>query len=49
MIVTEAVSEYLAELRQDPDPVLAEMEDQGTREHIPIVAPETGAGWQRRY
>lgn len=43
MIVTEAVSRYLAELRDPPDPVLAEMEEQGAREGIPIVAPETGA------
>jgi predicted O-methyltransferase YrrM len=42
MIVTEAVSEYLATLRPQPDPVLAEMEAQGEREGIPIVAPETG-------
>ena len=26
-----------------PDSVLAEMEEQGSREHIPIVVPETGA------
>jgi predicted O-methyltransferase YrrM len=43
MIVTEAVSRYLAELRPQPDPVLSEMEEQGAREHIPIVVPETGA------
>jgi predicted O-methyltransferase YrrM len=43
MIVTEAVSRYLAELRTEPDPVLAEMEAQGAREGIPIVVPETGA------
>jgi predicted O-methyltransferase YrrM len=43
MIVTEAVTRYLAELRAAPDPVLAEMEEQGAREHIPIVVPETGA------
>jgi caffeoyl-CoA O-methyltransferase len=43
MIVTEAVSRYLAELREAPDPVLAEMEAQGEREGIPIVVPETGA------
>jgi predicted O-methyltransferase YrrM len=43
MIVTEAVSTYLAELREAPDPVLADMEDQAAREHIPIVVPEAGA------
>ena len=43
MIVTQAVSQYLAGLREAADPVLAEMEDRGTREHIPIVVPETGA------
>jgi predicted O-methyltransferase YrrM len=43
MIVTEAVSRYVAELREPPDPVLAEMEEHGAREHIPIVVPETGA------
>ena len=43
MIVTEAVNRYLAELRDEPDPVLAEMEEQGASEHIPIVVPETGA------
>jgi predicted O-methyltransferase YrrM len=42
MIVTEAVSSYLATLRPEPDPVLAEMEAQGEREGIPTVAPETG-------
>jgi predicted O-methyltransferase YrrM len=43
MIVTEAVSRYVDELRDPPDPVLAEMEEHGAREHIPIVVPETGA------
>ncbi|MDQ6851225.1 MAG: O-methyltransferase [Actinomycetota bacterium] len=43
MIVTEAVKEYLAGLRPEPDAVLAEMEAHGTRDRIPIVAPETGA------
>lgn len=42
MIVTEAVSEYLAHLRQAPDHLLAEMEARGASERIPIVAPETG-------
>lgn len=42
MIVTEAVSDYLAGLKPDPDPVLAEMEAQAEREGIPIVVPETG-------
>jgi predicted O-methyltransferase YrrM len=43
MIVTEAVSGYLAALRAAPDPVLAEMEEHGRRDRIPIVVPETGA------
>jgi len=43
VIVTEAVGQYLSELRGEPDPVLAEMEQQGAREGIPIVVPETGA------
>ena len=42
MIVTEAVSRYLSELRPEADPVLAEMEAHGAREGIPIVVPETG-------
>jgi predicted O-methyltransferase YrrM len=42
MIVTDAVNAYLGSLRRPPDPVLAEMEAQGEREAIPIVAPETG-------
>lgn len=43
MIVTEAVAGYLAEIRAEPDAVLAEMEEQGRREGIPIVQPEAGA------
>lgn len=43
MIVTDAVTEYLARVRAAPDEVLAEMEAHGAREGIPIVAPETGA------
>jgi predicted O-methyltransferase YrrM len=42
VIVTDAVGAYLAELRQPPDPVLAEMEEHGERESVPIVVPETG-------
>lgn len=42
MIVTEAVTRYLADLRQSPDPLLEEMEAQGAREGIPIVVPQTG-------
>jgi predicted O-methyltransferase YrrM len=42
MIVTEAVADYLSGIRAAPDPVLAEMEAQGAREHIPVVVPETG-------
>jgi predicted O-methyltransferase YrrM len=43
VIVTEAVHAYLASLRPEPDPVLAEMQQRGDREGIPIVVPETGA------
>ena len=48
VIVTEAVSRYLAELRSESDPVLAEMEAHGARDGIPIVVPETSTfipGW----
>jgi predicted O-methyltransferase YrrM len=43
VIVTDAVSDYLAGLRAASDPVLSEMEDHAARERIPIVVPETGA------
>jgi predicted O-methyltransferase YrrM len=43
MIVTNAVADYCASLRGQRDPVLAEMEERGAREGIPIVVPETGA------
>jgi predicted O-methyltransferase YrrM len=43
VIITEAVSSYLAGLRSPPDAVLAQMEDQAAREGIPVVPPETGA------
>jgi caffeoyl-CoA O-methyltransferase len=43
MIVTDAVSDYLARIRPRPDSVLAEMEAHGARDGIPIVVPETGA------
>jgi predicted O-methyltransferase YrrM len=42
VIVTEAVNEYLGSLRPPADAVLAEMQEQGRREGIPIVSPETG-------
>jgi predicted O-methyltransferase YrrM len=42
MIVTDAVSTYLASLHPDPDPVLAEMEAHADRDAIPIVTPDTG-------
>jgi predicted O-methyltransferase YrrM len=42
MIVTDAVAEYLAASRSHPDQLLAEMEEHGRREGIPIVVPETG-------
>ncbi len=43
VIVSDAVRDYLSQSRRPPDPVLAEMEEHGAREGIPIVAPETGA------
>jgi predicted O-methyltransferase YrrM len=43
VILTEAVESYLASLRPEPDPVLAEMEAHAARDRIPIVVPETGA------
>jgi predicted O-methyltransferase YrrM len=43
VIVTAAVEQYLAELREEPDPVLAEMEAHAARDGIPIVVPQTGA------
>jgi caffeoyl-CoA O-methyltransferase len=43
MIVTEAVSGYLEEILTPPDPVLAEMEEQGRRDGVPIIEPQTGA------
>jgi predicted O-methyltransferase YrrM len=42
MIVTEAVGQYLAGSRPEPDPLLAEMQAQAAREGIPVVVPETG-------
>ncbi len=43
MILAPAVEAYLAGLVPAPDPVLAEMQEHGAREGIPIVVPETGA------
>jgi predicted O-methyltransferase YrrM len=43
VIVSDAVRDYLSQSRRPPDPVLAEMEEHGAREGIPIVVPETGA------
>jgi predicted O-methyltransferase YrrM len=43
VIVADVVDAYLASLRGEVDPVLAEMEARGNREGIPIVVPETGA------
>jgi predicted O-methyltransferase YrrM len=42
VIVTEAVNGYVDSLRDAPDPVLAEMEQHGARDGIPIVVPQTG-------
>jgi predicted O-methyltransferase YrrM len=43
VIVTDAVSSYLETLQPPADEVLAEMQERGRREGIPIVVPETGA------
>jgi predicted O-methyltransferase YrrM len=43
MIVTDAVADYLSDVREAPDPVLAEMEQHAARDGIPIVVPQTGA------
>jgi caffeoyl-CoA O-methyltransferase len=43
VIVSDAVGAYLRQTRAAPDPVLAEMEELGAAEGIPIVVPETGA------
>lgn len=43
VILTGAVETYLQQLRPEPDPVLAEMEAQARRDHIPVVVPGTGA------
>jgi O-methyltransferase len=43
MIVTEAVESYLLAARPAPDAVLADMEEHGARDGIPIVVPVTGA------
>jgi predicted O-methyltransferase YrrM len=43
VILTAAVSSYLETLQPPADDVLAEMQERGRREGIPIVVPETGA------
>jgi len=43
VIVSDAVQAYLRQTRAAPDALLAEMEEHGEREDIPIVVPETGA------
>jgi predicted O-methyltransferase YrrM len=42
VIVTAAVEAYIAGLIPEPDPVLAEMQEHGRREGIPIVHATTG-------
>lgn len=42
MIVSPAVEAYLSGLVPEPDPVLAEMQEHGRRDGIPIVQPTTG-------
>lgn len=43
MITDADVEAYLRTSRRAPDEVLAEMEEHGRRDRIPIVMPETGA------
>jgi predicted O-methyltransferase YrrM len=43
MITASPVTEYLATLRQLPHPLLQEIAEEGGREHLPIVDPQTGA------
>jgi predicted O-methyltransferase YrrM len=43
VIVTDAVSDYLLDSRPQPDALLLEMEEHGSRDGIPIVMPPTGA------
>ena len=40
MIVSNAVRDHLSQIRPGPDPVLAEVEEHGAREGIPIVVAE---------
>ncbi|ADB51470.1 O-methyltransferase [Conexibacter woesei] len=40
MIVTDAVRSYLAETRPDPDALLAEMQERGARDKVPILDPQ---------
>ena len=42
MILAEGLEAYLRALVPHPDPVLAEMQEHGEREGVPIVYPETG-------
>lgn len=42
MITTEAVSDYIGQLRSTPDRLLAEMETHARHDEIPIVVPATG-------
>ena len=43
VIVTDAVERHLVESRTPPDDLLLEMEAHGTRDHVPILPPESGA------
>lgn len=40
MIVTDAVRSYIAETRPEPDALLAEMQERGARDSIPILDPQ---------
>lgn len=40
MIVTDAVRSYLEETRPDPDALLAEMQERGARDKVPILDPQ---------
>ena len=42
-VTPEAITAYLAGLRQDPHPQLAVIDREGRAEGLPLVYPDTGA------
>lgn len=40
MIVTDAVRSYIDETRDEPDTLLAEMQERGARDNVPILDPQ---------